>query len=114
MAVLSKTMIAEALATVSADLVEREITWISGGESHTATVFVRPLSYASAVAGAGRSDAVAARIAASIFDDKGQPVFEPDDITGAGEHRSCLCESLTIALLNVIGEVSGLTGKKKS
>lgn len=98
--------------------VERSITWKQGEQELTATVYVRPLSYKSAVsdlmAGAGRVDGVAGRIAACICDDDGKPVFTPQDITGeADPERGPLDGNLTVALLAVIGEVAGL-GKTTS
>ncbi|MDL2200664.1 phage tail assembly chaperone family protein, TAC [Halopseudomonas aestusnigri] len=65
--------------------VEREITWKQGAEEFTATVFVRPLSYHSAVSDvaalAGERDGMAGRIAACICDEQGKPVFTAEDIT---------------------------------
>ena len=97
--------------------VQREITWESDGEEHTATVYVRRLSYQAAVhdveAANGRMDGIAGRIAAGIVDEKGKPVFTPGDITGeADPERGALNRSLTLALLGAIGEVNGL-GKSK-
>lgn len=93
--------------------VEREITWKQGDQELTATVYVRPLSYRSAVADlsamVGKHDAVAARIAACICDADGNPVFTPDDITGdADPDRGPLDGALTMALLSVIAEVNRL------
>lgn len=113
MAVLNKELLKSSGALVSTALVEKEITWVSGGEQHTATVYVRPLSYASAVSGVRSKDHVAARIASCICDESGVPVFTEADITGdADPDRGCLCESLTVALLAAIGEASGLHEKK--
>ncbi len=98
--------------------VEREITWKHGSVEHTATVFVRRLSYNSAVsditASVSKTDPVAGRIAASICDEKGNPVFTVADITGeADPDRGPLSGNLTMALLTAIGEVNGL-GKTES
>lgn len=98
--------------------VEKEITWKQGDKELGATVFVRPLSYLSAksdlLSMGGRGDAVAGRIAASICDEEGKPVFTPEDITGeADPDRGPLDGNLTMALLAVIGEVNGL-GKPTS
>ena len=98
--------------------VEREITWSCKGEEYTATVYVRPLSYRSAVTDlqslSGKVDGVAGRIAACICDEDGNPVFTPADITGdADPERGPLDGALTMALLAVIGEVSGM-GKATS
>lgn len=98
--------------------VRREVTWECRGEEHTATVFVRPLSYRSAVsdiqAFSGQTDGPAARIAHSICDEAGKPVFTVADITGdADPERGPLDGNLTMALLAVIAQVNGL-GKQKS
>lgn len=93
--------------------VEREVKWKKGEKEFVATVYVRPLSYSSAVSDlmsmSGKSDGVAGRIAASICDAAGKPVFTVADITGeADPDRGALDGNLTIALLGVIGEVNGL------
>lgn len=98
--------------------VERSVTWKQGDQEYTATVYVRPLSYSSAVADlqalSGKVDGVAGRIAASICDAHGRPVFTPGDITGEVDpERGALDGNLTIALLAVIAEVNG-TGKTSS
>jgi hypothetical protein len=98
--------------------VEREITWKQGEDELTATVYVRPLSYRSAVSDLsamnGKTDAVAGRIAACICDENGKPVFTAADITGdADPDRGPLDGNLTFALLAVIGEVNGM-GKTTS
>lgn len=98
--------------------VKREITWQQGDTELAATVYVRPLSYRSAVsdilAGAGRVDGIAGRIAACICDAEGKPIFKPEDITGdADPDRGPLDGNLTMALLAVIGEVNQL-GKTPS
>lgn len=98
--------------------VERQITWNQGDKTLSATVHVRPLSYLSArsdlLAMGGKGDAIAGRIAASICDANGEPVFTPADITGeADPDRGPLDGNLTMALLSVIGEVNGM-GKTQS
>lgn len=104
-------------AFAAADLVEKSITFHNGTEDVTLTAFIRPLSYKTAVAelAAARvsQDALAARIAASICDKGGSPVFTVGDVTGeADPERGPLSGELTMALLSAIGEVSGL-GKAK-
>lgn len=98
--------------------VEKEVKWSQDGEEFTATVFVRKLCYHSAVGdimAARNGDGVARRIAVCICDDKGEAVFKPEDITGeADPERGPLNDSLTMALLNLIGEVNGLGKKKKA
>jgi len=98
--------------------VEKEITWRQGEQEFTATVFVRPLGFQSAIsdvlAAGGRQDSVAGRIAASICDEQGKPVFTVGDITGASDaDRGALDGALTLALLSAIGEVNSL-GKATS
>jgi len=98
--------------------VEREITWKQGSDELTATVFVRPMSYLTAVdditAINKKSEPIASRIASCICDEAGVPVFSVEDITGdADPSRGPLDGNLTMALLHVIGEVSGL-GKSES
>lgn len=98
--------------------VEKEITWKQGDQDFTATVYIRPLGYHTAMtdvmAANGRLDGVAGRIAASICDEEGKPVFTPADITGeADPERGALDGALTIALLVAIQEVNDL-GKPNS
>ena len=93
--------------------VEKEITWEQSGEEVSATVFVRRLSYHTAVSDIKstkeKMDAVAGRIAACICDAEGKPIFTAGDITGeANPERGPLNENLTIALLAAIAQVSGL------
>lgn len=98
--------------------VEKEITWKQGDKKLTATVYIRPLGYYTAMtdvmAAHGRIDGVAGRIAASICDEEGKPVFTPADITGeADPERGALDGQLTLALLLAIQEVNDL-GKTSS
>jgi len=98
--------------------VEKEISWRIGDAEHTATVYVRPLSYHSAIADlrsiSTNQDAVASRIASSIVDEEGKPVFTAEDITGdADPERGPMHGNIVMALLTVIGEVNGL-GKTES
>lgn len=98
--------------------VEKEITWKQGDQELTATVYVRPLSYLSAksdlMAIGGKTDVLAGRIASSICDAEGKPIFTPEDITGeADPDRGALDGNLTVELLRVIGEVNGM-GKPTS
>lgn len=98
--------------------VQREVTWRQGKDEFTATVYVRPLGFQSAVsdvlAVGGREDGVAGRIAASICDEQGKPVFTVADITGTSDaDRGSLDGALTLALLSAIGEVNSL-GKATS
>lgn len=98
--------------------VEREISWKQGEKELTATVYVRPLSYRSAVSDIAsitqKGDAIAGRIATCICDENGAAVFTPGDITGDSDpERGPLDGNLTMALLAVIGEVTN-AGKTQS
>ncbi|WP_219994900.1 phage tail assembly chaperone family protein, TAC [Stenotrophomonas rhizophila] len=98
--------------------VQKDISWRQGEQEFTATVYVRPLGFQSAVsdvlAAGGREDSVAGRIAASICDEAGKPVFTVADITGTSSaDRGALDGALTLALLGAIGEVNSL-GKATS
>lgn len=100
-------------------LVKRDVTWTNpAGETHTATVYVRPMSYHTALmdihASKGRVDGAAGRIAASICDKDGKPIFTPEIVTGeADPERGPLDGNLTLSLLEVIGEVNRL-GKTRT
>ena len=92
----------------------RQINW----KGDTLDVYVRPLAYREAVTSLVESkagkDPIAHRIAACICDEEGNRVFAPEDITGeADPERGPLDGDLAVALLGVIGEVTGL-GKTKS
>ncbi|MNJ28993.1 hypothetical protein D3C77_235490 [compost metagenome] len=110
--------------------VVKEISWRQGEEQLTATVFVRPLGYQSAVsdvlAAGGKQDSIAGRIAAAICDEEGNPVFSALDIThgpfdpdelakdqGSTKRMGALDGNLTVALLTAIHEVNNL-GKMPS
>lgn len=98
--------------------VEKEITWTQGEQELTATVYVRPMGYHSAVSTvlsfSGKIDGVAGRIASSICDENGNPVFTVADITGeADPERGALDGALTVALLVAIQQVNDL-GKTNS
>lgn len=111
--------------------VKREVTWTNiEGEEFTADVWVRKLSYHTAVSDirtpVTNGDPVAARIAHCIVNQKGEPVFSVSDITGINEdgtpvtvedeegksvERGALDPALTFALLTLISEVNEM-GKK--
>lgn len=107
--------------------VKREVEWTVSGNTYKADVYVRKLSYSTAISDAsaviGGGDFAAARIAHCIVDEKGEPIFKVSDITGinedgspvldeSGEPRGQLNDSLGTALLVIISEVNGL-GKTK-
>ena len=98
--------------------VEKEITWKQGDKEITATVYIRRMGYHDAVSNVlsavGKIDGVAGRIAASICDENGAPVFTVADITGeADPERGALDGALTVALLVAIQQVNDL-GKANS
>lgn len=112
--------------------VEKEIKWEMNGQEYTATVYIRRLSYSSAVSDImalrNNGDAVAGRIASCILGPDGKPVFTPGQITGFNPdgtpikvtdvdgkevERGPLNAELTLALLQAIGEVNSL-GKPTS
>lgn len=93
--------------------VEKEIKWKQGDKEFVATVYVRALSYKSAVsdlmAAGQKGDAVAGRIAACICDEKGDPIFTVADITGDAEpDRGPIDGNLAVAMLAAIAEVTNL------
>lgn len=101
----------------SAKPVEKQIVW----KGETMTTYVRHLSYQTAVGqlhSINGADPVACRIAASICDELGNPVFTVADITGEvqlpegwkegdplPESRGSLDPDLTNLLLIAIGDV---------
>jgi hypothetical protein len=98
--------------------VKKEIKWKIKGKLLVATVYVKPFSYDSAIsdisAAQKKEDPVAKRIADCICDKDGKAIFTPADITGeADAKRGALDGNLTLALLEVIGEVNGL-GKSQN
>lgn len=108
--------------------VEREVTFKVGGEEITGKVYVRKMSYQSAVGDLkslnNEDEIAAARIATCIVDEKGSPLYQVSDVTGyypdgspvldeKGKPRGGMVESLLLALWTVIREVNGL-GKAQS
>lgn len=88
--------------------VRRTITWKQGGQALTATTWIRPRSYQDIVleTKAGKENTIAARIASSVCDEQGEPVFSVADITGeACPERGPLDAGLTVALLKAISDV---------
>lgn len=88
--------------------VQKTITWTQGGRELTATTWIRPQSYQDIVLGseAGKENTIAVRIARSVCDEQGEPVFTVEDITGeACPERGPLDAGLTVALLRAISDV---------
>lgn len=108
--ILSKQFAVENGGFVSDAPVKKQITWISRGEPVVSDVFVRLKSYQSVMSeiqNGASGHGAAARIASSIVDESGQPVFTVEDIIGNTEHGP-MSESLTVALLTAISEANGL------
>lgn len=107
------------LGSFSGAPVEKEVTWKQNGQEYKFTVFVRRLSYQEGKLEAehyrkNKSDLMASRIASSILNEEGKPIFDIGDITGENDpERGPLNFSLTAALMNVINEVNNL-GKTTS
>lgn len=111
--------------------VKRTVSWEFNGETVEAEVWVRPMSYQTAVkdiaAYRNGGDVIAYRIAACICHEDGSPVFQLSDITGFNEdgtpvmvkqdgeevERGPLNKDLADALMMVVSEVSGLGKQKK-
>ena len=110
---LSRNFLIEKGSFVGAP-VKKEITWKQNDETFAADVYVRKMSFHSAVneiqAFTKNNNAIAGRIAGCICDEKGQALFTVDEITGSGvyQEQGPLNGSLTLALLNAIGEVNKL------
>lgn len=93
---------------------QREVTWLGVKDGKplecTATVYIRKKSFNTvsieSQAFNAKADVVAARIAASVVNANGKPIFTIDDIIGTDE-RGPMCESLSMALLGAIADVNG-------
>lgn len=112
--------------------VKRQIAWEKGGDTLVFDVWVRRLSYQTAVTDAqslaGHGDLAASRIAYCICDESGEPVFTVADVTGRNPDGTPITEvvdgveverggldgDLTMVLLGAIGEVNGLGKPGKS
>lgn len=110
---LSIDSLASQGAFAPSEIAEEQVTFNNGTEDVTLTAYIRPLSYRTALselsAARESQDALAARIASSVCDADGKPVFTIGDITGdADPERGPLNNELTMALLEAIGRVSGL------
>lgn len=100
---------------------KREITWHTDAKgkakTHKATVYVRKLSFATLSAESMsqnyQDNVLAARIAASIVDKAGKPIFKASDLIGS-EERGPICQSLGMALLSVVADVNNFKGELKN
>lgn len=95
-------------------VVKRDIKWLNdNGEEFTATVYIRPQSFVSAVALSSIMakglcpDTLTAEIVASIVTEQGKPIFTVEDLIGNDEHGP-LCDGLGMALWHAIYEVNRL------
>ena len=109
--------------------VKREVSYTAAnGEQVTGTVWIRRLSYQSAVGDlksiGDENRIAAARIATCCVDENGDPLYTVADITGyyddgkpvldpEGNPRGGFVESLLMALWQAIAEVNSL-GKNRS
>ena len=109
MATLNANMVAQHGGFVTG-LEKKAISWLSpDGDTITADVYVKPLSFAAVVKSldntAPRDEVYAHNIAASICDENGNPLFTVGDILGTSTpERGAMSRELTIALLSAIGE----------
>lgn len=112
--------------------VKREVEWVNNGETVKAEVWIRPMSYHTAVKDISSyqsgSDIIAHRLALCICHEDGSPVFQVSDITGYDDEgkpikvkengkmveRGPLNKELSDALMVLVSEVSGLGKTKKS
>lgn len=96
--------------------VKKEIEWEKDGKKHSFTTYIRPLSYQTVVGDIATHrgvDFLASRIASSICDADGKPVFAVEDLTGESDpDRGAIDPVLTNLLMIAIGEVQNL-GKTK-
>ncbi|EKF9664432.1 phage tail assembly chaperone family protein, TAC [Vibrio mimicus] len=112
---LTVEMLKQAGAFAPAKPERREIKWINDSqEIIEAVIHVRKSSFITMIeeskSVADSSYLMATRIASSVVDEQGKPVFTVDDLLG-NEERGPICQSLAIALLNAIYDVNGV-GKK--
>lgn len=112
--------------------VKREVEWVNNGETVKAEVWIRPMSYHTAVKDISSyksgADIIAHRLALCILHEDGSPVFQVSDITGYDDEgkpikvkengkmveRGPLNKELSDALMVLVSEVSGLGKTKKS
>jgi len=89
--------------------VPKTIEWEQGGQTHSATVHIRPLSWqalmgAALAEGKAQEDLIARRLADSVCDAQGKPLYSLADIQG--ESGKALCADLVMSLLNAMNEVN--------
>lgn len=114
---LSLDLLKEAGAFAPAKPEQTEINWTAvDGTEHKATVHVVKKSFATAAreiqnhAGTGFGEHMAGRIAASIVDANGKPIFTTGDVLGNDDHGP-MCDSLGWALIDAINRVNGFSAE---
>lgn len=105
MATLTKALVDKSGGFVSGELVKREISWIIDGEEFKADVFIKPLAFNSAISWLTGKSGAAERLAYSVCDENGTPIFTADEVEK-------LNESLSVALFAAVGSASGLDKAK--
>ena len=107
-----KNLVAKgAFVSAKEPFVKREITFEGAEGEVTVDVHVRVASYHTITqswkAAEVSQDHLAARIATMICDDSGNPVMTAEDVLGTADaSRGAICDSLFLALLNVINDVN--------
>jgi len=91
--------------------VPKTIEWEQGGQTHQATIHIRPLSWQAVYNSMGEeenishSEIIARRLADSLCDESGKALYSVADLKGE-TGKPLLCIELINALLNAIGEVN--------
>lgn len=99
--------------------VKKTIKFKIGNAEYEGEVYVRPLSYKTAVSDimslSGDSNVLPARIEACICDEHGEPLYTAGDVTGETDpERGPMCPELALALVKVIQEVNTASKMKRS
>jgi hypothetical protein len=91
------------------------VEWSVGDDDYEIDVFVRPFSYSTAVSDLeslrdpDAQSNTAKRIATSVVDESGNPVFSVGDITGdADPERGPMSSAMVMALLGAMGKANGM------
>ena len=94
--------------------VKKDIAWHADGKPQKASIYVRLDSFHTLTKRWEEqregADATAHRIASSVFNEAGEPVFTVEDILGSEESgHGPLTAELTIALLAAIQQANGVS-----
>jgi len=110
-----KDLVAQgAFVSASEPTAKRTIEWHNTeGAEQSADVWVRKASYHTITntwkAAADNQEHLAARIATMVCTEDGAPIFTVGDVLGTADpSRGPICDTLFLALLNVVNEVNGL------